>query len=825
MDEQQFAQRLLALLQRNPNVNLAEYFRNEPAFQEFVRITQFRHYRADEQEQILKLLIPVLIEQIGIASPGLVEIISNACPSLIASKELFVPALIQKTQAEYGAIAVLFAQFRFVTEFPTELCRCVRYQPLQNGCALTCNGDGAFETAEQCAQFRANASSGMINRYYATRQNNEWVALRSSTSLTEIAPSVNLFVAKSGFIPMIRQENVLVNGNYVSKWVGQNGGYYDEKDIDLYYVGAEFWRPNGIVQLELTGYGWLSPNGNNFNQADFRSVQASYPQNPIPLFELQNCQTFTIPNNRISTVSSPRGILKGFATVSTPVSPPSFPASTTVSPNNEGKYTILQLYLGGDRETPLLLGEFLIRTGLLASNIWGINLSDTALLYNGQLSSQSEPYYIYQKWLADEKYFLPEWMSTQQSNGQRFAKVSTTDDNKKAILSTFTNIDQFNLANFKCHLVKLSETESEICIKYQTFKQVKGIRVEGSSSYVEYNIIWCEIIIIKVNRGSVSKKTYKYPEEVVTDPRNWTSPWCKNWEHTGDKGDFSYLDVASIWRSGNFWQHQNVNNSFPGKFELSSYLEGNLAALHQRWGDQSPEIYNFPVNSKSCCAKGVNFISFNNKLYSLDAKVNQSFKVTKNNKQYTVLLPEIIKHQTTEVMVRFGEPEKIDYNNNYFASNGNLKDFKYEFFGNRTLWQLKGVPKVFKSKVYKIPSDSIIFEISAGIDPIKFEASTLAFNPQIYETEFSYYYEGIVMIKIADVSFLDSNNRLNPETSEQAISENTSMFGYLGSMVLRAKYNTPYSLTRCNEPNYTFPSAYEDYYSIRKPPIIKGYCE
>lgn len=86
MDEQQFAQRLLALLNRNPNINLAEYFRNDPAFQEFVRITQFRHYRADEpQQQLLKSIIPALIESVAIEVPG-----------LIATKEIFIPALIQK---------------------------------------------------------------------------------------------------------------------------------------------------------------------------------------------------------------------------------------------------------------------------------------------------------------------------------------------------------------------------------------------------------------------------------------------------------------------------------------------------------------------------------------------------------------------------------------------------------------------------------------------------------------------------------------------------------------------------------------------------------
>lgn len=800
MDERQFAQRLLALLNRNPNINLAEYFRNEPAFQEFIRITQFRHYRADEpQQQLLKLLIPALIESVAMEVPG-----------LIATKELFVPALIQKTQAEYGAIAVLFAKFRFVTEFPTELCRCVRYQPLANGCAPICNGDGVFETPEECADFRNNASGGVVNRYYATAQNSAWMGFQSTNSLTEVAPSANLFVLKFGSTPMIRQENLLVGGTYVSRWVGQGGGYYEEKDLDLYYVGAEFWRPGGVVQLELTGYNYSSPNGISFNFSDFKSVQGSYPQDPIQIFGLQGCMTFIIPDNRISQVSRPRGVLQGFANVPFTASPPVFPAAPTpVYPNNEGKYTILQLYLGGDRETPLLLGEFLLRRSL--------GLSDTAFLFDRLVPSQDDQSYIYQKWLADADYFLPEWASTETAgDGFTYIKAPSTDDNKKAIVAlfTWTNTDGFNPENFQSYIVKLSETESEICIKYQTFKQVKRIAQVGSSSYVEYKVIWCEIIIMKVSGGSVSRRTYNYPEAVSVDPRNWAAAWCKNWVKSED--DYSPSSTGTV----EFFTKENINTLF-NNVEPAIYLDAHLKGIRGSWRNQSPEAVLFPANSKSTCLKGVNFTTIDNKLYALDAKLNQSFKINRNDKEYTVLMPEAIKHQTTEVFVRFGEVERLDYENFYYTNDGKLTNYYYRF-DNYRIWQLKGTPRAVKAKVFKIPSDSIILEISANLEPSKFEASSLIIKPQIYQSPFSYYYENIILIKVADVTFLDSNSRLNPETSEQNFNYNVSPFN---ASWLFGTGVTPYTLIGCGNQNYTFPSPYETYRPSFLDPIIKGYCE
>lgn len=929
MDEQQFAQRLLALLQRNPNINVAEYFRNDPVFRDFQRITQFRHYRADEQQQILKLLIPALVEQLGTQCPALIESISTYCPSLIARKELFIPALIEKNQLEYGNTAVLFAKFSFKESVPEEDCRCKKYRPSNNGCVLTCDGTGMFDTPEECANINQQFQQPTTMYYHYAIGFGSLDPGYTDESVIQYGGSQNgwIFVGPSGekivscqrrwFDGVTEIEHPIYESFYpncttgqglslasnpdFSRWIGESGARFRDSQIDVYYAGRFRYLGN-MMMLDLTGYRSLGQDWPSVGMGGFKSVTYTYPQKPTDLglanhyvwrwdagdreAEVTNynfyimCQgnKFYPARNESGVGSLGRlrnwnryGKITGYETRTITSVPASWPAPPWQDPTpSKYKYTYIQLYLGGDRREPLYLGEFKLDNAFIGP--YGVFPEITSLGEDGHTpftdnywvnSSDATSNLYRNKLILDGDILLPSWVEKGETYGgsgvAQLTTKNTYEVNKLAVTEVFnTRGGSTRSSNwssyFKAHVVKLSEEETEICIKHHVSRRFKRFHVDeyGYKSAV-YDVIWCEITMVKIYRGSVSTRTYKFPEDVATDRRNWTSTWCKNWIHTENEYiGFSYGQIDINERGDSlipdhpnttgFWNHKLSYDNWPklanGNDTLASlrYLCANLSWRKQNIGVQSPELDGYPVNHLAPLTIGTNFKALSDKLMMYEVKANQSFQFIKQisgvNKTLNILLPEMIKQQDVEAFVRYGEVEKLlpDHQNIYYwkeetyswprphtvmYNNSNYNQYKTFQFKSSSI-------KVAKTKIFKIPEDSVILEISCYIDPLKLENSSSIIKPQIYESQFTYEERENTFVVEGVRRWLD--NSVIPGIAD--IPDNY----YSGSRIIdwalpniAIPWNaSPKTLTGCNE-THTFQGDYT--FQLDGNPHIKGYCE
>lgn len=355
MNEQDFAQRLLALLNRNPNVNLNDYFRNDPAFQEFVRITQFRHYRGDEQQQLLKLIIPALVESVGMQIPGLIE-----------TKEIFIPALIEVNKVRFGDAAVLFYTVeKLPGPVPGELCRCNRrFAPTLSGCVqVDCaSQEGRYQSEEECSS-QGYGGSATVQVY-------------SCIDPLGGAEAWQGGFADGWFRPFPgndeRQCYVVldkVSGRKITGFVRQNSGatpsYWQSSDapnvpipwseVDVYYVGTRYGYSEGSgirSDLERVALG-------NFPLAGAWGVNGTTPPPTGSVFY----ESFTYDANGVMReFFTYRGTINSWANRSYNLPSSSPPGSIDpVTLDYEGKYRQITFWLGGHTEQPIKLGSYLLR--------------------------------------------------------------------------------------------------------------------------------------------------------------------------------------------------------------------------------------------------------------------------------------------------------------------------------------------------------------------------------------------------------------------------------------------------------------------------------
>lgn len=830
MDEQQFVRRLLELLNRNPNINLNDYFRNDPQLQELIRITQFRHYRASDRQEILKLLIPALIESVGMSVPSLIE-----------TKEIFIPALIEITKADYGLVSVLFGKFKFYNSFPEDLCTCKKWMPTSNGCVLTCNGEGMFDTQQECENFRNTGSphggnpEEPIKFYYAVKNfGDTWLAGRLQNAYEEYGPSSNLFVAKAGNIKLTGQLYNPMEPDDALKvtWTGENGGSFFNHEVDLYYVGAEkYYRLGNFFdfQLELNSSGYLGVGGavSSDPRSQFKSINFCWPENPIDKWDLAGAKTFT--QSVDPTLWLYRGELLGYEVLQADSIMPVFPTSPNPYPSDDnGNYWGLELFLGGDREVPISLGEFLINASPIPSSVQSV---EKAVEIKDEEMS----------WYQEGNLLLPDWM--QFDLPTKTIRYEGGDKNK---LNNLNLRYWSEIPNIRSYAVKLSETETEVVVKYSTFRKFKRI----SSGTVLYDIMWCQIAVIKVSRGNIERKNFKYPETVECDPRNWAAPYFKNWycsqipdespgalpEHRLDQysdTEISYNPFSGSPARGFFYIKTGYGQfAFP---EMAKYLFANTLQLRE-WIGQNWEVFAYPLNPQAMHTKGVNFNVSNNKLCAWDIKPNQSIEIEKNSRSYILPLLDAIKFSSVDAYIKYGElkrPEVVEggYDNyqefEYFYPVPYFALYNDEYLDNRN-FSFKPNPKIAKTKIYKIPDDCFVIEATAFVDPVKLETSSIVLPPQLYQSVFQYSgpYEGDAPIEVL-VQWLDNNW----PTAFEALTPIQKYFLETTITSLAPIYNRedgqPTILFACGNNQTSLPprsGPQFDGYRPRNNVILRGYC-
>lgn len=825
-----------------------------------------------------------------------VESSTNKTPVLFTNKEeIKVPILFSENKKEYGNVGVLFAKFKTYDEDPFELCKCKKYQALQGECVEVCNQDGEFETLEDCNQFRGNATGGSITNYYAIANHNAGFnpGKPPSNWRTWGEPAWNAYtvftvggVAIERCLDILFTTNelgqtkyALTQSNYkhcglleypnVKRWLGVDGNTYSDSEVILYFVGVWQWYDFGMT-LELRRNYYSYDNTRIGNQGFATGI----PQYPPPTggqvfihmdidYSLGSQESITVecegqgsvvlpPETRLGYIRwfAAKGKLNGYQSETLTFNPPPLPTRPRTN-SNTGKYLTIEYYLGGDRREPLKLGEYYIDNTYIDYRLLQQPFTETI---PSKLTQGDIPDSILRKFNLDGNLLYPSWFKYERGEND-YQYTFKGNEHEKIITNIYQSLigDSGNFTNGNiftdtlkvvANIVRLSEFESEVCIKYGV---VNTSRYEVGSRANIAN--WCHIDIIKVNKGSVSKTTYKHPETVTVDVRNLTAPWCTNWLYAkestigntyygSEREQLNYFGGEGDRELTTICHYSNWKRFL--KPEIAQYLKSNLETIKSSVKTQHYEVFSTPASKSQLGLYGINFRIIGDKLYATDVIPHQPVKVIATRhtgeKEYITCLGTAIKYKDVEAYIRFGETERTAPSDYTDMHNSTTVRSIIETLVDQATFMYKTY-KTAKTKIFKIPEDVVILEISPYIEPSKIEDSTILL-PDIKFTSFLATIitdtEGIGIIYGATI-----RNTLNWVNSHIPKTRSTVLYQeYTTNSILNKYYkyyrayfsyielpsdNNPFVFKTCNNITTEYPFEYQSI--IYGVPIIEGFCE
>lgn len=823
---------------------------------------------------------------------GEVESSTNKTPILFTNEEeIKAPILFSENKKEYGNVGVLFFKYKSYQEYPEELCKCKKWQPLQGRCVQVCNENGEFETEEECNQFRNTSNAGSVTNYYSiSNYGNGFVRGKRSSFWTAYnQPEYNAYTFTTiGGIPIkdclyIFSIDVLDNNGQptgqreyaftlsyytdcglnehpeVKRWVGIDDQLYSDSEVIMYFAGVHQQYNYGMELILKRGYSTYD-NSRYLGNSGFASISSQYPPptggNVFVHFDIsikallggltvqcdyQSTPVYIPEGTQLGYARYFRnfGKLNGYLEESLTFTPPPLPNAPTPPESYNPDYinhVSVEFYLGGDRREPLKLGEYYA----------GLETYDTGFKkdYDSgnyqkffKMHSQDSSYRTV-KYLEDGNILLPSWFKPAvygtvkgfEFNGtetENAFRIGASGGSSYGTSPIYTLLSRFIIAN----IVRLSEDETEICVKYGVFNKSRYEVINQSPSR-RTDTIWCNIDIIKVNKGNISKTTYKYPEVPAVDARNWSAPWCTNWFHSrngvigaigsqqsnwyGSNGD---IDNSSIIGFGN-----HLNYIRP---EIAQYLAGVLRIQKTHFTLQSTEFNAIPVDKKQIINMGVNFRIISDKLNMYDILPYQPVivRVTRENieKEYTVCMASAIKYKDIDVYIRFGESERTAPDNYNEGNNYLYGVARYESSFGFNSW------KSAKAKVFKIPEDSIILEISPFINLDKIEQSTLILPDIVYSsnlvTEILGQEEYVVGKENKGIVKW-VNTYIPPVSNIKYTYQNNTYYGYYkaadSTLFYDYYYTEPFKFISCN--NVTTEVPYSSNTRLYGAVVIEGWC-
>lgn len=478
MNENEIARRILALLKANPQVKLDNLSSAELRQLDSTRITQFRHYREDEQIAILKLLVPALIESCEILVPTLIE-----------SCEIFVPALIFKSQMLFADIGALtYKVIRYEGAHPEELCPCdARWVPAAEGCILACDGNGEFSSQEECENFRNGGSGGLPGTLRISARVTWSQVSPDPTNPTHFpggfpdgwtpgiyasTPYRNAYIVvpKNGGNPPVEYSASLRKWKLVSgaSWPSQPQFFLDIDDCYIYQAGLlKQWNQGINIEPSLDqDIGW--PAHGTFNKT-------AWPGQTPPLGTVFT-EGFIYSGGQTQVTFDRWGIVDSWSTREI-----AGPPATPIPPNSinddleddQGYHYQVHFYLSCLTQQSISLGNYLIK-------------ADRSK-YDPSVGGATDNYLDFGE-----------------------GPYGTSYDDKL--------VDAF--------MCCVGEKKFEVVVKYGKFR--KRIVVGGEQ---KFNYYWCAIDRYLIDGSNVSKTTYKYPQYVELHPDNWMAFLMRNWNY------------------------------------------------------------------------------------------------------------------------------------------------------------------------------------------------------------------------------------------------------------------------------------------------------
>lgn len=832
---------------------------------------------------------------------GETESSSNKTPILFTNKEeIKAPILVSENKIEYGNVGVLFAKFKTYEEYPSELCKCEKWQPLKDKCVKVCDENGEFDTEQECNTFRANRNAGQSDRYFATSDYNGFFNGGKAASFwTEYnQPKINgyTFTTLNGipikeclYIPFTNvydeQGNPTNNKKYaltksyykncgleeypdIERWVDINGDLHKDSEVIMYFAGVFQQYNYGMELVLINGYKTYdnTPIGNNgigqlsnqypaplggnvfthedisiqVGQGEAYAVKCDYQDEAVmlpPYTQLGYCRYFRT-----------YGKLNNYLKETIYFNPPALPDKVQpIEADNNEKYVSIEFYLGGDRKEPIKLGEYFLEKKLTRfyrfTNNYSFEIFDYP--YDRQSEYEKEGNLLYPSWFNvnnNNTYFF---------NGNEHQQLITSIyEYLRSSNGLLNSLARFNIA---AYIVRLNENETEICIKHGRFNQ----------SYYENSIrktdtLWCNIDIIKVNKASIEKTTYKYPDTPIVSSENWASPWCTNWSYakegviTTNSQTDSYqvnypttngdIDNTSIRAFNNYKKFK--------KPELAQYLSSNLALLKTYFNRQTFEITSIPVDKNQLSGGyGCNFRVIEDNLYCYDIIPYQPVKVKaiRNNieKDYIPILMTAIKNKDVEVYLRYGETQRTTPTEYFDYYNYGGKKEQISLLHKYGTFNFKEY-KTIKTKIFKIPEDSLLLEISPYVNTSKIQNSTLILPDILFSSNLvnvSYdrsgeneivEFKNIIKWTNSFIPQLDSvgtlvhtyqwgnESYIRPEYRN--LTDKTYYYYYVYQSNLTLPNNEePFLFTECNNNTIEYPYIYRS--KLNNTPIIEGFCE
>jgi hypothetical protein len=617
MDENQLARRLLALLQQNPNLDLGEVLLRSGIEIDRSRITQFRHYRGTPQD-ILKLLVPAVIESVNLSIPVIIE-----------SQDMLIPALIYKRETIFGDAAILFfTVHEYEGPHSSSDCPCdrrVARQATWNNsrtqvnytCVPTCGSEAEFRTMQECQAAPPRGSEAVGTEYWATKVLDDGSGNFGGFPPTGLQPISEYFSFSTPYVirhPAHKIQHYHAMSNTEEGYFTcYDGAILHWDEVEIYQVGRAIEYMKGIGNvwfMVLTNTGFFAGIGGAKTvwPSSMRAIVGKDIENCPPGMVVTRADFYDVNNNGVLNFRKFGYFTGAYASQSHRLDFGNFAFHENIThPTTEdNKHYKIIYWLGGVSPAPIKLKECLIQDGAQGKVLWG---------RVGGFSSQIQ----------------------RESDGSPSDYLS----------------DINAIVGQKAYISAIGPNKYEIIIKSgQYTEDVSNTVTVNGSPEQSFNLKWCTITKILWDNGQKTTTEYRDGQNVEVSDKNNYKFLATRWYAKRNAPQNLIRDYrsGSNYAGGNKVENESMTNVneiisdedltnlsiydwvirrqakfYHLNFGSALYCPGSSSLSIQELLIQSGKLANYPLNWKRPLSIGYTIELKDESIYFSSIRLNQPF--------------------------------------------------------------------------------------------------------------------------------------------------------------------------------------------------------